>query len=452
MAIAHGAVDEALKIIRSRDCCIDQPDAHGNHPLHTALHYDQLELAGELLALKCEVNQPEKVTNLCPIHIAAHKSSPECLDLLLEYDRKHCNAMDWVPIDLDVRDQTLANTALGLAAREGHFGIVQRLVSAGSDIDLCNAAGDTPLCLAITNGHADIVKLLLENGATLALASRGRQESLLSSCLYNHEEGSVLRVLLEHGLSPNVFNREGRTPLMHALTWLKWDMIDVLLDPRWGKSIDVNLTTPDTKETALFFAVRRASKHPAYVRMIIERGADVNHTNSDGFQALDIAVRNNAHAVVEILLNAGAKIWTRSGEKGARLPPPLVACCQNGFKDMANLLIFYGAPINASYYTYESPLMAAVRCRHFDVVDVLISAGCLVNDEKWLFHELKKANFLEELPQRKAQLDKLAKNPALLSDLCRSVTRQYLHQNNMPLLTILDLPQPTSIRNFLLLQ
>ena len=461
MAIAHGEVDKALKIIQSGQCDINSPDASGNCPLHTALHYDQLDIAKTLLGLRCKVNEPEEVTNLYPIHIAAHKTSPECLDLLLEYNDQLQAGSELTYIDLDIRDDTSCNTALGLAARAGHYDIVHRLVAAGCELDTVNVSGDCPLYLAILHGHGDIVQLLLEQGASLEMANRGRKESDLPySCLYSHDDGQVLRVLLEHGQNPNVFSAEGRTPLMYALTWEQHAMLEVLLSAHLKDSVGLDVVTPDTQETALFMALRTAGRSPSrlqYVRTLLQRGADVNHTSRSGLQPLDIAVMNNSPAAVEILLEAGAAIFSSSSSstyRRRRTVPPLVLCAQQGYEDVAGLLVLYGAPLNAHDYTGESPMYAALRNNHLHLVELLIEAGCNLSSERWLGEQLTpqaeiRAVFAKH-PELLSRLQALAASPAWLSQLCRTTIRQHLQKNNVPLFKILDLKQPSAIKNFLL--
>src|SRR5699024_2271659 len=58
-----------------------------------------------------------------------------------------------------------ANTPLIEAAQEGHYPIVERLLQADAIINATNSSGDTALALAAENGHIDIVRLLIACGA-----------------------------------------------------------------------------------------------------------------------------------------------------------------------------------------------------------------------------------------------------------------------------------------------
>ncbi len=63
-------------------------------------------------------------------------------------------------------------SAIHLAAREGHVGVVEALLEAGVDINFRSGAdGTTPMLMAAINGYFDLVARLVERGADPTLAS-----------------------------------------------------------------------------------------------------------------------------------------------------------------------------------------------------------------------------------------------------------------------------------------
>lgn len=67
---------------------------------------------------------------------------------------------------VNVRD-SLGNTALMMAAKNGHGEIVRYLLSKGADLLLTNRNGDTALTLALKAGHGEIVSFLRPKPAVL---------------------------------------------------------------------------------------------------------------------------------------------------------------------------------------------------------------------------------------------------------------------------------------------
>lgn len=68
------------------------------------------------------------------------------------------------------------------AVEQGNLAWTCRLLAIGADINVRNAAGQTPLMCAASKGYADMVQVLLQNGADPALLNR-RGESAMTIAL-----------------------------------------------------------------------------------------------------------------------------------------------------------------------------------------------------------------------------------------------------------------------------
>ncbi len=64
-------------------------------------------------------------------------------------------------------------TALWLASRFNHLGLVELLLKKGAKVDAADNEGFTPLCMASKHGHLETVKLLLKAGANRHVVVRG---------------------------------------------------------------------------------------------------------------------------------------------------------------------------------------------------------------------------------------------------------------------------------------
>lgn len=103
------------------------------------------------------------------------------------------------------------NTALMIAARRGHFDIVNSLM--GSDINAINKKGETALILATRAGHHGIVKLLIDSGADVNVESWGSGHFQIGMERLQKSKRLAQRVR-KLGLSASII--KGRSPLVIA--------------------------------------------------------------------------------------------------------------------------------------------------------------------------------------------------------------------------------------------
>eukprot|EP01052_Picozoa_sp_SAG31_P043513 SAG31_NODE_7273_length_1737_cov_0.961538_2_plen_186_part_00 len=80
------------------------------------------------------------------------------------------------------------NTALHMAAANGHVAICACLLEAGALTDTKNTAGNTPLHWAALNGHLDVCSLILERGASAFETNEAGQLALDLAISNGHGE------------------------------------------------------------------------------------------------------------------------------------------------------------------------------------------------------------------------------------------------------------------------
>lgn len=208
-----------------------------------------------------------------------------------------------------------STTALHWAILGNHTGIVRLLIDNGADVSAPNRYGVTGASLAAENGNAAIMNLLLSSGVD-ANDSMPEGESLLMTASRTGDMATV-RTLLEHGADPN--HREatrGQTALMWAAAENNANTIRALAE--YG--VDVHVQTdnptrvadrpftyaPPTGFSALIFAVR--SGHIEAVDALLDAGANINDTVSDGQSALIIATANANWQLAAHLIDRGANV------------------------------------------------------------------------------------------------------------------------------------------------
>lgn len=150
------------------------------------------------------------------------------------------------------------------------------------------------------------------------------------------------------------------------------------------------------KETRLFRAAGIGSA--AYVKEILDLGADINIPNSQNITPLHHAISSARSEIADLLAARGAKLdvysaagmgdvkhleeFLASGVKPACPWTPLHCAAMMGKTDAAKLLLDKGADVNAvsrGGYGKRTPLMWAAMGNHKETIEYLVSRGASVN-------------------------------------------------------------------------
>jgi len=146
------------------------------------------------------------------------------------------------------------------------------------------------------------------------------------------------------------------------------DAVKLLLE----KGADINAQT-NGQGSAINAAARNG--HVNMVKFLLEKGADINLQNNRQGSALNAAARKGHLDVVKFLLEKGADINLQNNGQGSALN----AAARNGHVNMVKFLLEKGADINLQNSGQGSALNAAARKGHLDVVKFLLEKGADIN-------------------------------------------------------------------------
>jgi len=135
--------------------------------------------------------------------------------------------------------------------------------------------------------------------------------------------------------------------------------------------VNVNSRHFFTRDTALIEAAYNG--HVEIVKLLIERGANVNLKGEAWYGPLHAAAMGGHVEIVKLLLEHGADVNIFSHNK------PLHDAAMNGHIEVAEILIAYGADMNAKGTDEYTPLGTAVSNRQVEMVKYLLSKGADVN-------------------------------------------------------------------------
>jgi ankyrin repeat protein len=124
-----------------------------------------------------------------------------------------------------------------------------------------------------------------------------------------------------------------------------------------------------------------AEGHEVVVRLLLDKGADINAQGGYYGNALQAASHHGHEAVVRLLLDKGANINSQGGYYGNAFQ----AASHHGHEAVVRLLLDKGADINAQGGYYGNALQAASHHGHETVVRLLLDKGADSNAQGGYF-------------------------------------------------------------------
>jgi ankyrin repeat protein len=318
---------------------VNAPQADGMTALHWAAYLDDLETAKLLVSANAKATNRYGVT---PLSLACQNGNTAMVEFLLAQGADPNTTLRGGETVLMTAARTgkagsvkallsrgaiveakekRGQTALMWAAADGHAAVVELLLKAGADFRAALPdSGFTPLLFAARDGRAEVVRVLLKAGADVNEAMQprkptGKSPSKGTSALILAVENGhfdLALTLLEAGADPND-QRSGFTPL-HVMTWVRKPPRgeDQGAPPPLGSGklsglqfirklvqhgADVNARLKNgkggpglfNKVGATPFLMASATADLAYMRLLVELGADPLLANVDNCTSLMVA-------------------------------------------------------------------------------------------------------------------------------------------------------------------
>ena len=334
------------------------------------------------------------------------------IEAIKRADTKAVRALLQQRMDVNIAEED-GTTALHWAANREDLGTVNLLIDAGANVKATNRYGVTPLAVACTRGNAAIIERLLKAGTDPNASLPGGETALMTAARTGIAD--AMNVLLAYGADVNAREgTRGQTALMWAAAEGNAAAIRTLIEA--GADIHARSSERNFRKqtasytggavdqgapiefTALLFAVRAGEIEAA--RALLDAGANVNETVSDGTSALVVAISNAHYELATILLdkgaatNAAAQGWTALHQLArtralnvGHLPPPVPTGTVSGLA-LAKSLIAHGANVNARvtktvmdayrggfHFVGATPLLLAAKGVDFELMRVLLANG-----------------------------------------------------------------------------
>ena len=244
-------------------------------------------------------------------------------------------------------------TPLIKASQKGNIKIMGLLLNAGADVHQTDRNGYSSLMCAAYYGHEECVDLLLKAGADVNTGDRHYYTAAIYASQKGHDK--CVKLLLKAGADVNAHNNSA---LFYAVSKGYYKALDVLINA----GADVNGENWRHR-TALIEAVSyyrsdtSSSSPPRHYRncveLLLQAGADVNQTSSQGMIAISIASRVGFDVAVELLIQSGADV----NKIGQYQCSPLMEAVAIGQVKCAKQLLEAGADVNFIHHSGVTPLM-----------------------------------------------------------------------------------------------
>lgn len=203
------------------------------------------------------------------------------------------------------------------------------LIEEGADINAADKSGKTALMTAVEIGNYTVIKRLLEAGANPNAMDRSGYTAIIIAAEY--ADHAAFNLLAEHGANPDLFRRGGPTALQAAMS-AGPDAQEIVnrltgrptLPTTRAQAFTELCKAMEENNRALFERILRDWPEPdaanrdgttllmlaagsecdsVFLRLLVDKGANVNATDRHGFTPLMYA---KSHAKRDILRKAGA--------------------------------------------------------------------------------------------------------------------------------------------------
>ncbi|XP_057319236.1 putative ankyrin repeat protein RF_0381 [Microplitis mediator] len=303
---------EIVKLLIKNKADVNYINYYGVTALGIAAENESIELLKILLAAGANINPSSSVP---PLHIAARCRKIEAVKLLIK-NKANVNFITKVGV-----------TALCIAVEIKSLELVKILLNNGADINLSSVEDYSPLQYAIMNGDYRIAVYLINRGANINAFCRRRewatkrnnccnsitnyisdsQCSLLQLAI-SCKKTAMVKLLIEKKVDVRLVEMNNPLFLFDVIKYQSHKMLELIL------STQVNVNCIDTRElgydeTLLHAAVKSEYMNFEKVKLLL-MSENFTHINalSKNTSALDYAVNRGDMSIVQVLLNAGAKI------------------------------------------------------------------------------------------------------------------------------------------------
>lgn len=262
---------------------------------------------------------------------------------------KFNNSNDKSPVDLEALEKSAENSAK-----------ITEMLIGKADKNIINDSleGKTPLIIAVGNSYIDTAKILIENGANINAVDIEGWSALSYSV--NNGDIEIAKLLLENKAK---IKGELLIAIKSPIVESRINMMKLLIDNK----ANINYTD-ENGFNPLNIAIESGDME--LTKFLITNGANVNSLMQDGVSLIGYAIAQNNMDLLQILIENGANVNYTGGDSWADIP--LMTASRLGLDNVVRILLTRNVDINAVDMNGNTALHTAALNSQLSVVKLLL--------------------------------------------------------------------------------
>lgn len=262
---------------------------------------------------------------------------------------KFNNSNDKSPVDLTLLEKSAENSAK-----------ITEMLIGKADKNIINDSleGKTPLIIAVGNSYIDTAKILIENGANINAVDIEGWSAL--SYAVNNGDIEIAKLLLENKAK---IKDELLIAIKSPIVESSINMMKLLIDNK----ANINYTD-ENGFNPLNIAIESGDME--LTKFLITNGANVNSLMQDGVSLIGYAIAQNNMDLLQILIENGANVNNTNGNSWT--DTPLKTASRLGLDNVVRILLTRNVDINAVDMNGNTALHTAALNSQLSVVKLLL--------------------------------------------------------------------------------
>ncbi|XP_046564810.1 serine/threonine-protein phosphatase 6 regulatory ankyrin repeat subunit A-like isoform X1 [Haliotis rubra] len=279
--------------------------------------------------------------------------------------------------DINRQGGVFRQSAVMVAAVEGHDVVYNLLVSEGADLSLTDVDNMDCLMLACERGNMSIVKhlLSLKTFDINRQRSSNRQSAVMMAATSGHYD--VYNLLVSEGADLSLTDVYNMDCLMLASEGGNMSIVKHLLSL---KTFDINRQRSSDRQSVVMMAAARG--HYDVYNLLVSEGADLSLTDKFNKACLMLACEGGNMSIVNHLLSLKTFDINRQG--GFNRQSAVMMAAASGNYDVYNLLVSEGADLSLTDKFNKDCLMLACEGGNISIVEHLLSLKQLGQGQRGL--------------------------------------------------------------------